>query len=97
MVDRKLGVQFGWLSHRIHVGRLNKAQNEFLDGKEDCTNEAVWAAAEYVAKACDGEIELTDSAGTTMRIRAEVVSNPQRPNEAPQMSEDAEMIGGRPQ
>lgn len=97
MVDRKLGVQFGWLSHRIHVGRLNKAQNAFLDGKEDCTNEAVWAAAEYVAKVCDGEMELTNHAGTTMRIRAEVVPNTQRPTETPRMSEDVEMIGGRPQ
>jgi hypothetical protein len=97
VADRKFGVQFGWLSHRIHVGRLNKAQDAFLDGKEDCTNEAVWAAAEYVAKAYDGEMELTNPAGTTMRIRAEVVSNPQRPNETPQMSEGAEMIGGRPQ
>lgn len=79
MADRKFGVQFGWLTHRIHVGRLNKGQTAFLDGKEDCTDEAVWAAAEYVAKVCDGEMELTNRVGTTMRIRAEVVVGDPQP------------------
>lgn len=68
---RRFGVSYGVFSGRIHCGLINNAQNAFLDGKEDCTDEAVWSAAEYVVNS-GGEIELTSKGGVTMRIRAEV-------------------------
>lgn len=70
---RRFGVSFGVFSGRIHCGRINKAQNAFLDGKEDCTDEAVWCAGEYVISQ-GGETTITSGGGVTMRIRAEVIS-----------------------
>lgn len=67
---RRFGVSYGVFSGRIHCGPINKAQNAFLDGKEDCTDEAVWSAGEYV-RSQGGEVELTSKGGVRMRIRAE--------------------------
>lgn len=69
---RRFGVSFGVFSGRIHCGRINKAQNAFLNGKEDCTDEAVWCVGEYVVSR-GGETTITSKGGVTMRIQAEVV------------------------
>lgn len=69
---RKFAVSYGVFSGRISCGRINKAQNAFLDGKEDCTDEAVWSVGEYV-RSQGGEVKLTSKGGVTLRIRAEVV------------------------
>lgn len=45
---RKFGVSYGWLTGRIHVGRINAKQDAFLAFKEDCTEEALFAVAELV-------------------------------------------------
>lgn len=70
----KVGIQYGWLSKRIFIGRINKAQNAFLDGQEDHTESSVWAVAEYVSTVCDGEMELTNPlSGKRFRISVEDV------------------------
>lgn len=71
---RKFGIQCGWHTNRIQIGRVNKAQNAFLDGREDHTDDAIWAVAEHVENLPDGTVELTNSRGVTYRIRAEKIS-----------------------
>lgn len=56
----KFAVQYGMLHGCIFIGRLNKAQTMFLEGKEDHTNPAVFAAAEYIAAKWDGQMDLSN-------------------------------------
>lgn len=43
----KYGIQNGYLSNTISIGRINKAQDAFLD-KEDHTDAAIYAVATHV-------------------------------------------------
>lgn len=55
---KKFGVQYGPVTKQIFVGRINKAQNLFLE-KEDCTLECVCAVVELLKKQ-GGSITLHD-------------------------------------
>lgn len=55
----KLGIGYASLvSKRIFIGRVNKAQNAFLDGKEDHTEAAVFAVAEFIDEVHNGDMQL---------------------------------------
>lgn len=43
----KFGIQYGSLSGKISIGKLNKRGTEFLD-KEELTGPAIWAVAEWL-------------------------------------------------
>lgn len=54
----KYGIQAAPITNGIHVGRINKAGNAFLDGKEDCTDMAICAVAEYARKHFKGGMKV---------------------------------------
>lgn len=53
----KFGVVAGYLSDKIHVGRLNKNGNAFVQ-KEDGTDMVLAAVAEYVMRNFDGGVAV---------------------------------------
>ena len=81
----KWGIGYASLtSKRIFIGRINKAQNAFLDGKEDHTEDAVWAVAEFVDEVHSGDMQLTHP-GThrTYRVHVERIGEQPTTSAAP--------------
>lgn len=52
----KYGIQSSYLGSAINVGRLNKAQDSFLE-KEDHTDAAIHAVVEHVFRKYGGSFE----------------------------------------
>ena len=72
----KFGVQAGVLSKEIHVGRLNKAGNAFLDGKEVSTDMVLAATAQYVRHHFDGGMAVTfPGLGIEMTVKIAPLAN----------------------
>jgi hypothetical protein len=70
----KFGISYqGLVSRRIYIGRLNKAQTAYLDGKEDHTEQAVLSVGEYVLAAMQGDMEISNG-HKRLRIRVEEVN-----------------------
>lgn len=65
--EGKLGVKFNEHSQRIVVGMMNDAQDDLIDEKEDVTDTAVVAVADYVF-ARTGSVELKLEDDTAYRI-----------------------------
>lgn len=64
-------VNYSPLSGNIYAGRVNKAESAFTS-KDDCTIEALVAAALHVIEQHGGELELTSrTVGPKLVIRAE--------------------------
>lgn len=63
----QLGVKFNDQSRRIFVGKMNDAQDDLLDEKQDVTSTAVVAVADYVF-AGTGAIEVNFEDDTAYRI-----------------------------
>ncbi|MCA2247527.1 hypothetical protein JF729_06915 [Mycobacterium intracellulare] len=73
------GIAYGPFSERIHIGRVNKNETEFVN-KEDHTIRAALAVVEWVTKAHDGEVDLTptDVNGPGYRITVERLTQSNR-------------------
>lgn len=56
------GIQAAPFSKQIHVGKLNKAQDMFLDSpsnpREDCTDHAIHAVGEFARKHYGGSMSV---------------------------------------
>lgn len=63
------GVQLDAESNQIVAGRMNKAQDALLAGKEDVTDMAVLSVAEYVVRNFDGAAEIEYEDGITYQIQ----------------------------
>lgn len=67
----RYGIQSALFSDAIHVGQLDKSGAAFID-KEDCTEQAVSAVAEYVLRRRDGElIKRQDGSKLTITVAIE--------------------------
>lgn len=75
----RLGIGYASLtSKRIFIGRINKAQNAFLDGKEDHTEGAVWVVAELGDQVHSGYMQLTHPRRhRTYRVHVEQIGHEQ--------------------
>ena len=65
----KFGIQCSGLSNRIHIGRLNKKEDTFLE-KEDMTFEAVHAVAKHI----EANIEEEDNNTVNLTVNGKVYS-----------------------
>lgn len=67
--SRKFGVQFDAASNQVVAGPINEAQDALTDAKEDATDNAVQAVAEYVLESFDGALEVDYPDGITYQIQ----------------------------
>ncbi len=74
---KTFGVQLDAQSGRVVAGRVNEAQDDLLAGKEDVTDNAVLAVAEYVLRSYDGALEVDYDDGITYQIQVVKIGQPQ--------------------
>lgn len=57
----KFAIEASTLTASIHIGRVDKSDTHFLE-KEEATDQAVLAVAQYVIQHIGGEMEMTFTA-----------------------------------
>lgn len=77
----KLRLGVSALGQRAYVGRVNKAGNCFLDGKQDVTNDFFKAVIDYFG---GHEVVISGTSGKKWRVRCEQVEPTSHSASAPQ-------------
>ena len=73
---KTFGVQLDAQSGRVVAGRVDEDQVDLLAGKEDVTDNAVLAVAEYVLRSFGGALEVDYDDGITYQIQVVKIGRP---------------------
>lgn len=80
MSTKPLRLAVSALGHRAYVGRVNKAGDCFLDGKQDVTSDFFKAVIDYFG---GNEVVIEGDSGRKWKVRCELVSTPVTPVTGP--------------